>query len=155
MVIEAVSGISLINSALMLSTLSDPLKRRLVQLGVNTEEVKNDEEAEAIIAQKEEEPKKVEETGNETKGVSYYDKQLMSDIRLLAQDLGLYISEDIDMEDLMYNISVQIAMLKSLFENNDNLKEVAKQFEDRYQNIYATYMSNRNTLETQTLVNLL
>jgi len=154
MLIESVSGISLINSVLNLSTLSISLKRRLINAGVNAEEVKSDEEAEAILAQKEE-TAKVKETENETQGVSYYDKQFMNDVRLLAQDLGLYVSEDTDMETLLYNISVQIALLKDLFANNDNLKEVAQQFDDRYQNLYANYMSERNTLQNQTLVSLI
>lgn len=154
MLIESVSGISLINSVLNLSTLSISLKRRLINAGVNAEEVKSDEEAEAILAQKEE-TAKVKETENETQGVSYYDKQFMNDVRLLAQDLGLYVSEDTDMETLLYNISVQIALLKDLFANNDNLKEVAQQFDDRYQNLYANYMSERNTLQNQTLISLI
>ena len=154
MLIESVSGISLINSVLNLSTLSISLKRRLINAGVNAEEVKSDEEAEAILAQKEE-TAKVKETENETQGVSYYDKQFMNDVRLLAQDLGLYVSEDTDMETLLYNISVQIALLKDLFANNDNLKEVAQQFDDRYQNLYANYMSKRNTLQNQTLISLI
>ena len=154
MLIESVSGISLINSVLNLSTLSISLKRRLINAGVNAEEVKSDEEAEAILAQKEE-TAKVKETENETQGVSYYDKQFMNDVRLLAQALGLYVSEDTDMETLLYNISVQIALLKDLFANNDNLKEVAQQFDDRYQNLYANYMSKRNTLQNQTLISLI
>jgi len=156
MVIEAVSGISLINSILNVSTLSAPLRRRLVEAGVNAEDVKNDEEAQAILAQKEETEKisKVKKE-EETNGVSYYDKQLMNEARLLALDLGLYVSEDTDMETLLYNISVQISLLKDLFENNDNLKEVAKQFDDRYQNIYSTYMSNRDALKTRTMVSLI
>lgn len=154
MLIESVSGISLINSTLSLSTLSANLRRRLINAGVDAEEVKSNEEAEAILAQKEE-TAKVSETEDKTNGVSYYDKELLNDIRLLALDLGLYVSEDTDMETLLYNISVQIALLKDLFANNDNLKEVAQQFDDRYQNIYANYMSKRNTLQNQTLVSLL
>jgi len=152
MAIEAISSISISNTALTLYKLSDSYRRRLLELGVDVENVKTDEEAEAILAQQDK-TQKVKET--EEKGeVSYYDKQLMNEARLLALDLGLYVSEDTDMETLLYNISIAVSQLMSLFADNDNLKEVAQQFNDRYQNVYATYMSKRNTLEFKTFVNL-
>ena len=157
MQISAITGISYINAAMAIQTVSAPLKRKLAKLGINAEEVKSDEEAQAIIAEKEQ-TKKADEVNeaqsvqNVSEELDYYDKELMSEIKLLASDLGMYVSEDIDMEDLLYNISVKISMIQSLFENNDNLKKVADQFNDRYQDLYARYMSKKNFLSTQIVV---
>lgn len=157
MQISAISGISYINTAMAIQTVSAPLKRKLAKLGINAEEVKNDEEAQAVIAEKEqtkgtEEVSEVDKTQNASEELDFYDKELMSDIKLLASDLGMYVSEDIDMEDLLYNISVKISQVQSLFENNDNLKKVAEQFDDRYQNLYSRYMSKKSSLSTQIVV---
>ena len=157
MQISAISGISYINTAMAIQTVSAPLKRKLAKLGINAEEVKSDEEAQAVIAEKEqtkgtEEVSEVDKTQNASEELDFYDKELMSDIKLLASDLGMYVSEDIDMEDLLYNISVKISQVQSLFENNDNLKKVAEQFDDRYQNLYSRYMSKKSSLSTQIVV---
>lgn len=148
MQVEAISNISIINTALALYTLSEPLKRRLVELGINAEEVKSDEEAQALISEKEE-TKKVEKTETATDSINFYDKELIFDIKRLASDLGMYVPEDIDIKEMLYNISMKITHLSALFANNKNLKKVAEEFEDRYQDIYTRYMSKKNFLSTQ------
>ena len=157
MQIDAISNISYINTALAIQTVSAPLKRRLAKLGIKAEEVKNDEEAKAILAEKEqtnaaEDVSETDKIQNSAQELNFYDRELMNDIKLLASDLGMYVSEDIDMEDLLYNISVKISQIQALFEGNDNLKKVAEQFDDRYQNIYARYLSKKNSLSTQIVV---
>ena len=157
MQIDAISSISYINTAMAIQTVSAPLKRRLAKFGINAEEVKNDEEAKAILAEKEqtnaaEDVSETDKIQNSAQELNFYDRELMNDIKLLASDLGMYVSEDIDMEDLLYNISVKISQIQALFEGNDNLKKVAEQFDDRYQNIYARYLSKKNSLSTQIVV---
>lgn len=157
MQIDAISSISYINTAMAIQTVSAPLKRRLAKLGIKAEEVKNDEEAKAILAEKEqnkaaEEVSETDKIQNSAQELNFYDRELMNDIKLLASDLGMYVSEDIDMEDLLYNISVKISQIQALFEGNDNLKKVAEQFDDRYQNIYERYLSKKNSLSTQIVV---
>lgn len=157
MQIDAISSISYINTAMAIQTVSAPLKRRLAKLGIKAEEVKNDEEAKAILAEKEqnkaaEEVSETDKIQSSAQELNFYDRELMNDIKLLASDLGMYVSEDIDMEDLLYNISVKISQIQALFENNDNLKKVAEQFDNRYQNIYERYLSKKNSLSTQIVV---
>ena len=157
MQIDAISSISYINTAMAIQTVSAPLKRRLAKFGINAEEVKNDEEAKAILAEKEqtnaaEDVSETDKIQNSAQELNFYDRELMNDIKLLASDLGMYVSEDINMEDLLYNISVKISQIQALFEGNDNLKKVAEQFDDRYQNIYARYLSKKNSLSTQIVV---
>ena len=104
MQIDAISSINLTNTALTLYNLSDSIKRRLIAAGISTEGITSNEEAEAILAEKgiesdEKKTKKVEETKTETSSVSYYDEELIFDIKRLASDLGMYVPEDIDMEE--------------------------------------------------------
>jgi len=155
MQIDAISSINYNNTALALYNLSDSLKRRLVEAGISVYGIKSDEEAEEILqangisVKEEEKTKKAEKTKAETSKVSYYDEELIFDIKRLASDLGMYVSEDIDMKEMLYNISMVITHLKNLFSNNKNLREVANQFDERYQNIYSRYMARKSTLSTE------
>lgn len=151
MQVDAIANISIVNTALALYTLSEPLKRRLIELGINAEKVSGDEEAKALIAKKEE-TQKVGKAQNQTSQINFYDKELIFDIKRLASDLGMYVPEDIDIKEMLYNISMKITHLSALFANNKNLKKVAEQFEDRYQNIYARYMTKKSSLSSQTVV---
>ncbi len=145
MEVEAISSISIATSALNAMIISDSLKRRLMSYGVDPSKIANEQEAQAVLAQKE--TSKTEGTN----AVSYNNKELINETKKLASDLGLYIYDGEDMEYLLRAISVKIEQIKALFDKNENLKKVAEQFDGRYQNIYTEYMSRKEELRTQSV----
>ena len=125
----------------ILTTLSSMTLRRLNELDINTENINSEEDALAAIEAKEAEQAKAEKTESEQNAQTYYDKQIISDAIQLAQDLGLYVSQDDELSVVMDNIKDRLDELQAELGGNDNTKSVVDEYSNRYDYIYAQYMN--------------
>lgn len=136
----------------LMYTLTDVTIRRLQELNINVDEVSSEDEAQAIIA--EEEAKQTEQTQSAQNAETYYDKQIINDAVQLAEDLGLYVSTDVDILTLMENIQNYLASLEAAVSGNENLEKVVEEYSNRYDYIYSQYMDKKSTLSSQVLGSL-
>ncbi len=138
----------------ILTTLSSMTLRRLNELDINTENINSEEDALAAIEAKEAEQAKAEKTESEQNAQTYYDKQIISDAIQLAQDLGLYVSQDDELSVVMDNIKDRLDELQAELGGNDNTKSVVDEYSNRYDYIYAQYMNKATTLKSQIITSL-
>lgn len=138
----------------ILTTLSSMTLRRLNELDINTENINSEEDALAAIEAKEAEQAKAEKTESEQNAQTYYDKQIISDAIHLAQDLGLYVSQDDELSVVMDNIKDRLDELQAELGGNDNTKSVVDEYSNRYDYIYAQYMNKATTLKSQIITSL-
>ena len=117
----------------LMNALTDVTRRRLQELNIDVDEVSSEDEAQEIIA--EEEAKQTEQTQS-------------------AQDLGLYVSTDVDILTLMENIQNYLASLEAAVSGNENLEKVVEEYSNRYDYIYSQYMDKKSTLSSQVLGSL-
>ena len=138
----------------ILTTLSSMTLRRLNELDINTENINSEEDALVAIEAKEAEQAKAEKTESEQNAQTYYDKQIISDAIQLAQDLGLYVSQDDELSVVMDNIKDRLDELQAELGGNDNTKSVVDEYSNRYDYIYAQYMNKATTLKSQIITSL-
>ena len=136
----------------LMYTLTDVTIRRLQELNIDVDEVSSEAEAQEIIA--EEEAKQTEQTQSAQNAETYYDKQIINDAVQLAEDLGLYVSTDVDILTLMENIQNYLASLEAAVSGNENLEKVVEEYSNRYDYIYSQYMDKKSTLSSQLLGSL-
>ena len=136
----------------LMYTLTDVTIRRLQELNIDVDEVSSEAEAQEIIA--EEEAKQTEQTQSAQNAETYYDKQIINDAVQLAEDLGLYVSTDVDILTLMENIQNYLASLEAAVSGNENLEKVVEEYSNRYDYIYSKYMDKKSTLSSQVLGSL-
>ena len=136
----------------LMYTLTDVTIRRLQELNIDVDEVSSEAEAQEIIA--EEEAKQTEQTQSAQNAETYYDKQIINDAVQLAEDLGLYVSTDVDILTLMENIQNYLASLEAAVSGNENLEKVVEEYSNRYDYIYSQYMDKKSTLSSQVLGSL-
>ena len=136
----------------LMYTLTDVTIRRLQELNIDVDEVSSEAEAQEIIA--EEEAKQTEQTQSAQNAETYYDKQIINDAVQLAEDLGLYVSTDVDILTLMENIQNYLASLEAAVSGNENLEKVIEEYSNRYDYIYSQYMDKKSTLSSQVLGSL-
>ena len=136
----------------ILNSLSAMTLRRMDELDINTEGINSEEEALAAIDAKEAE--KTQQTESEQNAQTYYDKQIIADAIQLAQDLGLYVSQDDELTVVMDNIKDRLDELQAQLGGNDNTKSVVDEYSNRYDYIYAQYMNKATTLKTQIITSL-
>ncbi len=136
----------------LMYTLTDVTIRRLQELNIDVDEVSSEDEAQEIIA--EEEAKQTEQTQSAQNAETYYDKQIINDAVQLAEDLGLYVSTDVDILTLMENIQNYLASLEAAVSGNENLEKVVEEYSNRYDYIYSQYMDKKSTLSSQVLGSL-
>ena len=136
----------------LMYTLTDVTIRRLQELNIDVDEVSSEAEAQEIIA--EEEAKQTEQTQYAKNAETYYDKQIINDAVQLAEDLGLYVSTDVDILTLMENIQNYLASLEAAVSGNENLEKVVEEYSNRYDYIYSQYMDKKSTLSSQVLGSL-
>lgn len=136
----------------ILNSLSAMTLRRLDELDINTEGIDSEEEALAAIDAKEAE--KTQKTESEQNAQTYYDKQIIADAIQLAQDLGLYVSQDDELTVVMDNIKDRLDELQAQLGGNDNTKSVVDEYSSRYDYIYAQYMNKATTLKSQIITSL-
>ena len=136
----------------LMYTLTDVTIRRLQELNIDVDEVSSEAEAQEIIA--EEEAKQTEQTQSAQNAETYYDKQIINDAVQLAEDLGLYVSTDVDILTLMENIQNYLASLEAAVSGNENLEKVVEEYSNRYDYIYSQYMDKNSTLSSQVLGSL-
>lgn len=136
----------------LMFTLTDVTIRRLQELNIDVDEVSSEDEAQKIIA--EEEAKQTEQTQSAQNAETYYDKQIINDAVQLAEDLGLYVSTDVDILTLMENIQNYLASLEAAVSGNENLEKVVEEYSNRYDYIYSQYMDKKSTLSSQVLGSL-
>ena len=136
----------------LMYTLTDVTIRRLQELNIDVDEVSSEAEAQEIIA--EEEAKQTEQTQSAQNAETYYDKQIINDAVQLAEDLGLYVSTDVDILTLMENIQNYLASLEAAVSGNENLEKVVDEYSNRYDYIYSQYMDKKATLSSQVLGSL-
>jgi len=133
------------------NSLSEITLRHLQEYGINIEEVKSEEEAQSLIDKKEaEKTEKVSQQNAE----SYYDKQIMSDLVNLAEDLGVYVGSGTDIFTLIDNVQARLTHLENTVGDNKNLKSIVDEYSNRYDYIYAQYMNRKSTLEYQIISSL-
>lgn len=156
--INSITSINIVSSyiaaenAKMLSAVTNLTKKRLEEYGVDVEKIQTEDEALAILEEKElEETEQLQSSQN---GETYYDKQIISDALDLASDLGLYFDTGIDLETLMENIQNRLAELKSAVGDNENLNEVVDEYSNRYDYIYSQYMNKKSVLSSQLTASL-
>lgn len=136
----------------LMYTLTDVTIRRLQELNIDVDEVSSEDEAQEIIA--EEEAKQTEQTQSAQNAETYYDKQIINDAVQLAEDLGLYVSTDVNILTLMENIQNYLASLEAAVSGNENLEKVVEEYSNRYDYIYSQYMDKKSTLSSQVLGSL-
>lgn len=136
----------------LMYTLTDVTIRRLQELNIDVDEVSSEAEAQEII--EEEEAKQTEQTQSAQNAETYYDKQIINDAVQLAEDLGLYVSTDVDILTLMENIQNYLASLEAAVSGNENLEKVVEEYSNRYDYIYSQYMDKKSTLSSQVLGSL-
>lgn len=136
----------------LMYTLTDVTIRRLQELNIDVDEVSSEDEAQEIIAK--EEAKQTEQTQSAQNAETYYDKQIINDAVQLAEDLGLYVSTDVDILTLMENIQNYLASLEAAVSGNENLEKVVEEYSNRYDYIYSQYMDKKSTLSSQVLGSL-
>ena len=136
----------------LMYTLTDVTIRRLQELNIDVDEVSSEAEAQEIIA--EEEAKQTEQTQSAQNAETYYDKQIINDAVQLAENLGLYVSTDVDILTLMENIQNYLASLEAAVSGNENLEKVVEEYSNRYDYIYSQYMDKKSTLSSQVLGSL-
>lgn len=136
----------------ILNSLSAMTLRRLDELDINTEGIDSEEEALAAIDAKEAE--KTQKTESEQNAQTYYDKQIIADAIQLAQDLGLYVSQDDELTVVMDNIKDRLDELQAQLGGNENTKSVVDEYSSRYDYIYAQYMNKATTLKSQIITSL-
>ncbi len=136
----------------LMNALTDVTRRRLQELNIDVDEVSSEDEAQEIIA--EEEAKQTEQTQSAQNAETYYDKQIINDAVQLAEDLGLYVSTDVDILTLMENIQNYLASLEAAVSGNENLEKVVEEYSNRYDYIYSQYMDKKSTLSSQVLGSL-
>ena len=136
----------------LMYTLTDVTIRRLQELNIDVDEVSSEAEAQEIIA--EEEAKQTEQTQSAQNAETYYDKQIINDAVQLAEDLGLYVSTDVDILTLMENIQNYLASLEAAVSGNENLEKVVEEYSNRYDYIYSQYMDKKSTVSSQVLGSL-
>lgn len=141
-------------SSNILATLSSMTLRRLNELDINTDNITSEEDALATIEAKEAEQAKAEKTESEQNAQTYYDKQIISDAIQLAQDLGLYVSQDDELSVVMDNIKDRLEELQAELGGNENTKNVVDEYSNRYDYIYAQYMNKGSTLKSQIITSL-
>lgn len=137
-------------SAKLLNALTSTTRKKLEELGLNTEEIKTEDEALAAIEEKE----KTDKTASVQNSETYYDKQIIADLIDLAEDLGLYVGQGTDIETLMDNIKNRLEEIKAAVEGNENLQSIADEYSNRYDYLYAQYMNKKSTLSNQILTSL-
>lgn len=136
----------------LMYTLTDVTIRRLQELNIDVDKVSSEDEAQEIIAK--EEAKQTEQTQSAQNAETYYDKQIINDAVQLAEDLGLYVSTDVDILTLMENIQNYLASLEAAVSGNENLEKVVEEYSNRYDYIYSQYMDKKSTLSSQVLGSL-
>lgn len=152
--INAVAANSLYvsTSTNILSALTDITCRRLEEYNINVEDVSSEEEARAIIEQKEAEKVKKNESAKNAE--TYFDKQIIADAINLSEDLGLFVSSDTDIRTLMENIKDRLNHLSNIVGDNKNMKKVVDEYSNRYDYIYAQYMNKKDFLSNQIITSL-
>lgn len=148
--INIVSSYIAATNAKMLIAVTNLTRKRLEEYGVDVDEIQSEDEALAILQQKElEESEKTGQLKISQNGETYYDKQIMSDALDLASDLGLYFDTGIDLDTLMENIQNRLTELRSAVGDNENLNEVVDEYSNRYDYIYSQYMDKKSVLSSQ------
>ncbi|MGN0014908.1 MAG: hypothetical protein ACI37T_05765 [Candidatus Gastranaerophilaceae bacterium] len=159
--ISSITNLNIVSSyiaaenAKMLSAVTNLTKKRLEEYGVDVDKIQTEDEALAILEEKElEEAKQTEQLQSSQNSETYYDKQIMSDALDLASDLGLYFDTSIDLETLMENIQNRLAELKSAVSDNENLNKVVDEYSNRYDYIYSQYMDKKSVLSAQLIASV-
>ena len=157
--IKAISALTSAQSSYYLATVSNVLssitevtKRRLEEYNIEVEEVTAEEEAVAIIEEKEAE--KTQQTQTVQNSETYYDKQILADAINLASDLGIYVGSNTDVITLMDNIQNRLAEIESAVGDNENMSKIVEEYTNRYDYIYAQYMNKKDTLSDQIIKSL-
>lgn len=148
----AANQLAIATTTNILNSLSAMTLRRLDELDISTTEINSEEEALAAIEAKEIE--KTQKTEAEQNAQTYYDKQIIADAIQLAQDLGLYVSQDDELSVVMDNIKDRLEELQAQLSGNENTKNVVDEYSNRYDYIYAQYMNKATTLKTQIITSL-
>ncbi|MCR5261098.1 MAG: hypothetical protein K6C94_04595 [Candidatus Gastranaerophilales bacterium] len=160
---DAISAINLMNvqaqnayyvatTTQLYSSLSELTLYRLQEYGIRTEEIKSEDEAQALIEKKEAE--KAEKVKAQQNGETYYDKQIMSDLIHLAEDIGVYVGTSTDIFTLVDNVKARLTHLQNIVGDNKNLKSIVDEYSNRYDYIYAQYMDKKATLQNQIITSL-
>lgn len=159
--ISSITNLNIVSSyiaaenAKMLSAVTNLTKKRLEEYGVDVDKIQTEDEALAILEEKElEEAKQTEQLQSSQNSETYYDKQIMSDALDLASDLGLYFDTSIDLETLMENIQNRLTELKSAVGDNENLNKVVDEYSNRYDYIYSQYMDKKSVLSAQLIASV-
>lgn len=159
--ISSITNLNIVSSyiaaenAKMLSAVTNLTKKRLEEYGVDVDKIQTEDEALAILEEKElEETEQTEQLQSSQNSETYYDKQIMSDALDLASDLGLYFDTSIDLETLMENIQNRLAELKSAVGDNENLNKVVDEYSNRYDYIYSQYMDKKSVLSAQLIASV-
>jgi len=148
----AANQLAISTTTSIMNSLSAMTWQRLNELGINTEEINSEEDALDAIEAKEAE--QAQKTESEQNAQTYYDKQIIADAIQLAQDLGLYVTQDDELTVVMDNIKDRLEELQAQLGGNENTKSVVDEYSNRYDYIYAQYMNKATTLKTQIITSL-
>ncbi|MBQ2644837.1 hypothetical protein IJG14_04605 [bacterium] len=149
---EVAASLYIATSTKIMTNLTEATKSKLVQYNIDVEKVNSEEEAQALINEKETE--KIEKNNSSKNAETYYDKQIISDAINLAEDLGLYVDTSTDIETLMYNIQSRLTQLQNTLGDSENMKKIVDEYSNRYDYIYAQYMNKKEFLSTQIITSL-
>lgn len=131
----------------VMTSLKESTIAKLKSYNVEATENMTEEEAQKIIDEKEAE--KAQQTQATQNSETYYDKQIITDAKSLAEDIGVFTGEDTDVLTLMENIAARLQQLESTVGDNKNLKSIVDEYSNRYDYIYAQYMNKKSTLSSQ------
>lgn len=143
----AASSLYISTSVKVYTALKESTLSKLKSYNIEVTETMTEEEAQEIIEEKEAE--KAQQTQATQNSETYYDKQIITDAKNLASDLGLFTNEDTDVLTLMENIAARLQELETSVGDNENLKNVVDEYSNRYDYIYAQYMNKKSTLSSQ------
>lgn len=131
----------------VMTALKESTITKLKSYNIEVTEKMTEEEAQKIIDEKEAE--KAQQTQATQNSETYYDKQIITDAKSLAEDIGVFTGEDTDVLTLMENIATRLKELESTVGDNKNLKSIVDEYSNRYDYIYAQYMNKKSTLSSQ------
>lgn len=133
------------------SNLSDNTKKELEALGINATDDMSEAEAQSKISK----AKQEKQSGNQnTKGNENHSEfEVKSDAKNLASKLGLCVSDDADVEDILNDIGYEIEDMLSQAEKNPSILSTISQYlselvdlDEQYENITTLQRDYNNAM---------
>lgn len=152
MSINSISSLSSSCTTSTQSTLSESTKRKLQALGIDPTSVTSETQAQTLISAAQQR-QQVQKTNNDdtSKNTCSSETELISRAKSLASKMGISVSSNSTLEEMLTSISSKISSLSSQTNGDHNKIQELKQFQSELSSIqseYSTVSQNENSMYT-------